>query len=86
MINKGDTIVYHADHGLMFYWLCDIVNGEYVFFDWYANPRRASLSDFWKVGKEWFEEKVKAGTIEVFDSLPEQYMDIFTKQAAERNN
>ena len=86
MINKGDTIVYHADHGLMFYWLCDIRPDGYVFFNWYADPYRATSTDFWKMSKEWFEEKVKADKIEVFDSLPEKYMDIFSQQAAERNN
>ena len=42
--------------------------------------------DFWEVKKAWFDSKVKDGTIEVYDSLPEKYMDVFERQAIERNN
>ena len=87
MIQTGNTIVIKNENGSMgFYWLCDIRSDGYLFFDWYGNPHRATYADYWKVGKEWLESKVKDGTIEVYDSLPEQYMDIFTKQAIERNN
>ena len=57
-----------------------------VFFDWYANPRKATFADYWEVNTKRFESLVKDGTIEIYDSLPEQYMDIFERQAIERNN
>ena len=87
MIQTGNTIVFKNGNGkLDFYWLCEIRTNEYLFFNWYGNPRRAESTDFWKIGKEWFDAKVKDGTIEIYDSLPEKYMDIFEQQAIERNN
>ena len=87
MIQKGNTVVFKNDNGsLGFYWLCDIRPDGYVFFDWYGNPRRASASDFCKMSKEWFDSKVKDGTIEVYDFLPlDIYGDIFERQAQCRN-
>lgn len=89
MIKTGDTIVYkHEDEnmGMMFYWLCDIQPDGYVFFNWYGNPRKAQMTDFWKISKDWFQKKLEEGKMEVYDSLPEKYMDIFEAQAMERNN
>ena len=87
MIQTGNTIVYKRDDGsLGFYWLCDIRPDGYVFFDWYGNVRRATAADFWKMSKNLFNDRLAEGTIEVYDSLPEKYMDIFEKQAIERNN
>ena len=85
MIQTGNTIVVKNDNGTWgFYWLCDIHRDGYVFFDWFANPRKASLADYWVITKDWFENKVKDGTIEVYESLPEEYMDVFEQQAKER--
>lgn len=87
MIHTGDTIVYHAEHGLMFYWLCEIRTDGYLFFNWFGDPFMASISDFWRMSKKWFESKVKEGTIEIFDSFPkDKYGDIFEQQAIERKN
>ena len=87
MIQTGNTIVFKNENGsLGFYWLCDIRPNGYLFFNWYGNPRRATIADYWEVSKEWFESKVKDGAIEIYDSLPEKYMDIFEQQAIERNN
>jgi hypothetical protein len=38
------------------------------------------------MSKDWFNDRLAEGTIEVYDSLPEKYMDVFEKQAIERNN
>ncbi len=87
MIERGQTIVYKVseDH-LMFYWLCDIKETEYIFFNWYGNPEKEMPTDFWRMSKKWFNDKINDGKIEIYDSLPlEQYGDIFTKQANERN-
>jgi len=87
MIHAGNTIVYKNGNGsLDFYWLVDIRPSGYIFFDWYANPRKATFADYWEVNTKRFESLVKDGTIEIYDSLPEQYMDIFERQAIERNN
>ena len=87
MIQTGNTIVFkNENETLGFYWLCDILPDEYVFFDWYGNPRRATAADFWKMSKDWFKDRLAEGTIEVYDSFPEKYMDIFEKQAIERNS
>ena len=87
MIHRGDTIVYHAEHGLMFYWLCDILPDGYVFFNWYGNPQKAISTDFWKMSTEWFNDRLAEKKIEIFDSLPlDKYGDIFEQQAIERNN
>lgn len=85
MIETGNTIVVKSDDGtLKFYWLCDTCPDGYVFFDWFANPHRASLADYWVMTKDWFESKVMNGAIEVYESLPEEYMDVFEQQAKER--
>ena len=88
MIKKGDTIIYKADESnIFFYWLCDIRNGEYIFFDWFANPRKATLADYWRVSKQWFDTKEKEGAIEIYDSLPlDKYGVEFEAQAIKRNN
>jgi hypothetical protein len=88
MINKGETIVYKAsDEYLMFFWLCDIQGNDLIFFNWYANPRKAAPNDFWKMSTSWFNKQVEEGKMEVFASLPlEKYGDIFEKQAIERSN
>ena len=88
MIKTGNTIVIKNDNGTIgFYWLCDILPEGYVFFNWYGNPRRAIAADFWKMNKDWFNDRLGDGTIEVYDSLPlDKYGDIFEKQAIERNN
>lgn len=87
MIKTGNTIVYKNGNGsLDFYWLVDIRPSNLVFFDWYSNPRKATAEDYWVVSTKRFESLVKDGTIEVFDSLPEKYLDIFEQQAIERNN
>jgi len=87
MIKKGDTIVYKTDISMMFYWLCDIQDGYMIFFNWYADPYRATSTDFWKVSERFFNEKVEQGKLEIYDSLPlDKYGDIFEKQARERNN
>ena len=84
MICRGETIVYKRENGyISFYWLCEITAYGYVFFDWYADPQRPMGFDYWEVTKEWFDAKVKEGVIEVYDCLPEEYLDIFTKQATE---
>lgn len=84
MIKKGDTIVYKHDDkelGMMFYWLCDIVDGFYVFFNWYADPDNASSTDFWRMSEKWLNRKVEEGKIEIYDSFPaELYGDIFLSQ------
>ena len=86
MIEAGNTIVYRREDGsLGFFWLCDVHPNGYVFFDWLANPHRASLADYWVMTKDWFESKFTDGTIEVYDSLPEEYMDVFVQQAKERD-
>ena len=88
MIQTGNTIVVHNGDGTLgFFWHCDSRQNEYVFFNWYGNPRRATLADYWEVGKDWFSDRLADGTIEVFDSLPlDKYGDIFEQQAIERNN
>ena len=88
MIQTGNTIVLKKENGsLGFFWLCDTQLDGYLFFDWYANPHKATYADFWKVGKEWFDAKVKDGTIEIYDALPlDKYGDIFEAQAIERNS
>ena len=88
MIQKGNTIVYKAsDTYTMFFWLCDIQGDDLIFFDWYASPRKASPNDFWRMSTKWFDEKVKDGTLEVYETLPlDKYGDIFEKQAMARNN
>lgn len=87
MIQRGNTIVYKRENGALdFYWLVDVRPVSYLFFDWYGNINRMQPKDFWEVKKAWFDSKVKDGTIEVFDSLPEKYMDVFERQAIERNN
>ena len=87
MIQRGNTIVYKKGNGALgFYWLCDVRQDEYIFYDWYGDPYRAISTDFWKMDKDWFDAKVQDGSIEVYDSLPlEKYGDIFEKQARERN-
>ena len=86
MIKKGDTIVYKTDNATMFYWLCDITDKELLFFDWYANPYRATSADYWKVTSLWFQRMVEDGNIEIYPSLPlDKYGDVFEKQAVERN-
>ena len=84
MIKRGDTIVYKHDDkelGMMFYWLCDIVNGMYVFFNWCADPDNASPCDFWRISAGWLERNVTEGRIEIYDSFPsEKYGDIFKAQ------
>lgn len=86
MIQAGNTIVIKNENGTLgFYWLCENRPDGYLFFDWYGNPRRATFEDYWKVSKNWFESKVKDGTIEVYDSLPlDKYGDIFEQQALAR--
>ena len=87
MIQIGNTIVFKNENGYLgFFWLCDIRPDGYVFFDWYGNPRKVTHTDFWKMSVDWFNARLAEGIIEVYDSLPEKYMDIFEKQAIERNN
>ena len=82
MVNRGDTIVYKLSDGtMMFYWLVDTINGYMVFFNWYSNPEDPAPTDFWRMTPRWFEDKVKEGKIEVFNSFPEKYNDIFIQQA-----
>ena len=89
MIKKGDTIVYKHDDeemGMMFYWLVDILPDGYVFIDWYANPRKALSTDFWKISSEWFNKRLEEGKIEIYDSLPlDKYGDVFERQAMMKN-
>lgn len=87
MIQVSNTIVYKAEDGSMkFYWLCLVEGDEYVFFDWYANPRKATYADYWRMGKDWFDTQVKEGKIEVYEYLPmDKYGDVFERQAIERN-
>ena len=86
-IKQGNTIVFkNSDGSMMFYWLCVIEPKEYVFFNWYANPNKALSTDFWRMTKTWFDDKLKQGIIEVYDSLPlDRYGDVFEAQAIERN-
>ena len=88
MIQRGNTIVFKREDGAMdFYWLVDVRPKGYVFFDWYGNINRMQSKDFWEMSKDWFNDRLAEGTIEVYDSLPlEKYGDIFEKQAIERNN
>ena len=87
MIEIGNTIVYRNENGsLNFYWLCTSRPEGYVFFPWLGDIRRATISDYWVMTKEWFESKVKDGTIEVYESLPvEEYGDVIEAMAAEKN-
>ena len=87
MIQRGNTIVFKREDGAIdFYWLVDVRPKGYVFFNWYGNINRMQPKDFWEMSKDWFNDRLAEGTIEVYDSLPEKYMDIFEKQAIERNN
>ena len=64
MIQVGNTIVYKVEDGSMkFYWLCLVEGDKYVFFDWYANPRKATFADYWKMSKDWFDTQVREGII-----------------------
>lgn len=87
MIKKGNTIVYRGkNEQIGFYWLCDIIDTDYLFFDWYGNPKKPLDSDYWRIHQDWFQQKIEDGTIEVYDSLPlDKYGDIFEKQATKRN-
>lgn len=86
-IKQGNTIVFkNSDGSMMFYWLCIIEASEYVFFNWYGNPNKAVSTDFWRMTKAWFDDKLKQGIIEVYDCLPlDKYGDVFEAQAIERN-
>lgn len=88
MIQRGNTIVFKREDGAMdFYWLVDVRPKGYVFFDWYGNINRMQSKDFWEMSKDWFNDRLAEGTIEVYDTLPlDKYGDIFEKQAIERNN
>ena len=87
MIQRGNTIVFKREDGAMdFYWLVDVRSKEYIFFNWYGNINRMQPQDFWEMSKDWFNDRLAEGTIEVYDSLPEKYMDVFEKQAIARNN
>ncbi len=88
MIEAGNTIVVKYGNGTLgFYWLCTSVLNDYVFFSWFGNPRRATASDYWRISRGWFNDRVADGTIEVFDSLPlDKYGDEFEKQATERTD
>ena len=88
MIQRGNTIVYNCEDGAKdFYWLVDVRPKGYVFFNWYGNINRMQPKDFWEMSKDWFNDRLAEGTIEVYDSLPlDKYGDIFEKQAIERNN
>lgn len=87
MIQRGNTIVFKREDGKMdFYWLVDTRFNSYVFFNWYGDVNKMQPKDFWEIRKTWFESKVKDGTIEVYDSLPEKYMDTFERQAIECNS
>lgn len=86
MIQRGNTIVYKREDGKMdFYWLVDTRSNSYVFFNWYGNINRMAPEDFWEMKKSWFDTELAKGNIEVHDSLPEKYMDIFERQAIERS-
>ena len=86
MINKGDTIVYSkADGTHMFYWLVVENAEEYIFFSWLGNPRRATMSDYWRVSKGWFEAEVKAQRLSISPHFPEECMEELARQAEERN-
>lgn len=87
MMKKGNTIVYKGKNFTGFYWLCDIMANELLFFSWYGNPRRVSPNDYWRMSTEWFNEQVAAGNIEIYDSLPlDKYGDVFERQAIGINN
>ena len=87
MIQKGNTIVYKTENFTRFFWLCDIMKDELLFFSWYANLRRVSPNDYWRMSTKWFNEQVEAGKIEIYDSLPlDKYGDVFEQQAIELNN
>ena len=87
MIQRGNTIVFKREDGAMdFYWLVDVRSKEYIFFNWYGNINRMQPQDFWRMSKDWFNARLNDGSIEVYESLPEKYMDVFEKQAIERNN
>lgn len=87
MIEIGNTIVYkHGNGSVDFYWLVEIRPSSYIFFDWYANPRKATIDDYWEVSAKRFKSAVEDGFIEIFDSLPmDKYGDVFERQARERN-
>lgn len=85
MIQNGNTVVIRDENGsLNFYWICDIRPNEYVLFDWFGDLRRATLADFRVISKKRFAEG-KGVSIEVYDSLPEKYLDVFEQQARKRN-
>ena len=82
MIKQGNTIVYLTEEGVSFFWLCIVEDEHLVFFDWYGNPRKATSTDYWRISKGWFDEKVNEGVIEVYDSFPmEKYGDVFVRNA-----
>jgi len=87
MIQRGNTIVFKREDGAMdFYWLVDVRSKEYIFFNWYGNINKMQPQDFWRMSKDWFNARLNDGSIEIYESLPEKYMDVFEKQAIERNN
>jgi len=87
MIQRGNTIVFKREDGAIdFYWLVDVRSQEYIFFNWYGNINRMQPQDFWRMSKDWFNAQLNDGNIEVYESLPEKYMDVFERQAIERNN
>ena len=70
-----------------FYWLVDVRPKGYVFFNWYGNINRMQPKDFWEMSKDWFNDRLADGTIEVYGTLPlDKYGEIFERQAIERNN
>ena len=86
MIQRGNTIVYkHEDGSMDFYWLVDTRSDSYVFFNWYGSINRMQPKDFWEMKKSWLDAQLAKGALEVFESLPEKYMDIFERQAIESN-
>ena len=87
MIQKGNTIVFKREDGKMdFYWLVEVRSKEYIFFNWYGDIKRMQPQDFWRMSMDWFNARLNDGSIEVYESLPEKYMDVFERQAIERNN
>ena len=87
MIQLGNTVVFKNENGTLdFFWLCDRSPDAYIFFSWFGNLRRPSSSDYLRVSRGLFEDRLAAGAIEIYGSLPlEKYGDIFEAQAKVRN-
>ena len=87
-MERGNTIVYRPSDSnkIEFYWVCDILDKDYLLFSWFGNPHAPSPSDYWRVSRAWLDKEVGKGLAETYEALPlEKYGDDFEQQAKERN-